>query len=45
MLVKCKQHPTYKMIREPRSTTKYPKGCPRCWELFRLKNKCTAPIG
>lgn len=35
---KCKQHPQYKAISKPRSTTKYPDGCPDCWKIWTQHN-------
>jgi hypothetical protein len=34
-LGKCKKHPGYLYKNKPRKTTAYPKGCPRCWELWQ----------
>lgn len=33
-LGKCKKHPGYRYKQKPRKTNAYPKGCPRCWELW-----------
>lgn len=35
-LGKCKKHPGYRYKQKPRKTKAYPKGCPRCWELWNL---------
>jgi hypothetical protein len=35
-LGKCKKHPGYQYKRRPQRTKAYPKGCPRCWELWNL---------
>lgn len=35
-LGKCKKHPGYLYKQKPRKTNAYPKGCPRCWDLWQL---------
>lgn len=32
--MKCKNHPKYEGLREPRKTKKYPEGCAKCWEIY-----------
>lgn len=34
---RCPFHPTYKRIRHPRKTKKFPRGCPICVALYKLK--------
>jgi hypothetical protein len=34
---RCPFHPTYKCIRHPRKTKKFPRGCPICLALFKLR--------
>jgi hypothetical protein len=33
--MKCKNHPTYKGIRKPKQTNKFPKGCPECILIYK----------
>ena len=35
-LGKCKKHPGYLYKNKPSKTKAYPKGCPRCWDLWNL---------
>ena len=32
---KCRKHPKYTGRRKPRPTGLYPKGCPKCWEIYQ----------
>jgi len=33
--MRFKEHPKYKGVRKPRSTSVNPKGCKRCWEIYK----------
>lgn len=35
--MKCKIHPTYKAIRSPKRTKKFPEGCKECFIIFKNK--------
>jgi hypothetical protein len=32
--MKCKIHPKYQAVRNPKRTGKFPNGCPECKEIF-----------
>jgi len=37
--MKCKIHPKYKAIYQPRKTNKFPDGCMECIKIFNKKHK------
>lgn len=36
--MKCKKHPQYKAVHEPRPTKRYPNGCDDCWKIYNRLN-------
>jgi len=44
-MVKCKKHPKYKGIKEPRKTKKHPLGCSDCWRIYMDKHPKEETVG